>query len=98
MSTGLLSCSPNRLPPGCTAVKRFAVDSARPRQAERVGGVRLLCRDHPAARPLIAAVVAGERHRADHAVAIDDRAPHVEVESAVRLIPRRDERRFQQLP
>ncbi len=27
-STGLLSCNPNRLPPGCTAEYKFAVDSA----------------------------------------------------------------------
>jgi hypothetical protein len=26
----LLSCRPNRLPPGCTAENRFAVDKARP--------------------------------------------------------------------
>src|SRR5918994_7604876 len=30
VSTGLLSCRPKRLPPGCTAEKRFAVESARP--------------------------------------------------------------------
>src|SRR4029079_7594533 len=30
MSTGLLCCNPNRLPPGCTAEYRFAVESARP--------------------------------------------------------------------
>src|SRR5215470_10736549 len=30
VSTGLLSCRPKRLPPGCTAEYRFAVDSANP--------------------------------------------------------------------
>src|SRR4029079_3260113 len=30
MSTGLLCCNPNRLPPGCTAEYRFAVASRRP--------------------------------------------------------------------
>ena len=64
----------------------------QPRQAERVRRVRLLRRDHAAARPLRAAVVAGERHRAHHAVAIDDRAPHVEIEAAVGLRTRHLER------
>ena len=30
MATGLLNCRPNKLPPGCTAEKRFAVDTANP--------------------------------------------------------------------
>src|SRR5436309_3063828 len=30
VSTGLLSCRPNRLPPGCTAEYRLAVDKASP--------------------------------------------------------------------
>ena len=47
----------------------------QPRQAERVGRVGLLRRDHAAARPLVAAVVARERHRAHDAVAVDDAWP-----------------------
>src|SRR5215475_7920789 len=30
VSTGLLCCRPYRLPPGCTAENKFAVDKARP--------------------------------------------------------------------
>jgi hypothetical protein len=48
--------------------------------------------DHAAARPLSTAVGAGEGNRADDAVAIDDRAPHVEVVAAVLLTARIHER------
>ena len=56
-----------------------------PRQAERVCSIRLLRRNDPASGPLRTTVAAGIGNRADDAVAIDDGAPHVEVEPAVRL-------------
>jgi catechol 2,3-dioxygenase-like lactoylglutathione lyase family enzyme len=65
------------------------------RQAERVCGVRLLRRDHAAARPLRPAVGARERHRADDAVAVDDAAPHVEIESTIGGAARSGERCFE---
>src|ERR1700683_2866797 len=65
------------------------------REAELVRRIRLLRGDVAAARPLRTAVTAGVRDRADHAIAIDEGAPHVEVEPAVLLRPPRGERRVQ---
>ncbi len=57
------------------------------RQAEGVGGVGLLCRDHAATGPLRAAIRTGEGNRTDDAVPVDHGAPHVEVKATVRLRP-----------
>jgi hypothetical protein len=67
----------------------------QPWQAEGVCRVRFLSRDDPAARPLIATVVTGERDRADDPVAVDDGRPHLQGEPAVRLVLGCRERRAQ---
>ena len=61
------------------------------RQAERVGRVRFLRRNDSAARPLIAAIAARKRYRANNAVAVDHGRPHIEIEPAVRRGPRSGE-------
>lgn len=66
-----------------------------PGQAERIGGAGLLRWNHAAARPLVATVIAGECDRADHAIAIDDGRPHVEVESTVGLVSSGDQSGFE---
>jgi len=53
------------------------------RQAERIGRIRLLRGDDAAARPLIAAIIAGEGHGANFPVAIHDRGPHVQAEAGI---------------
>src|ERR1700683_2234125 len=65
------------------------------RQTERICGIRFLGRDNPAARPLGAAIRAGEGNSTHHAVAIHDGAPHIQVESTVRLCPRARQCRLQ---
>ena len=65
VSTGLLACRPYRLPPGWTADIEIGGGKAKAGQAEGVGGIGLLRRDHAAAGPLFAAVRAGEGDRAD---------------------------------
>jgi len=52
-------------------------------QAEGISGIGLLRRNHTASRPLIATVIARERHHADHTVTVDDRRPHIQPEAAV---------------
>src|SRR6185295_14744387 len=69
----------------------------KPRQAERVGRVRLLRGDHAAARPLAATVRTRERHGAHDAIAIHDGAPHVEIETAVAGVARGSERGFERI-
>src|SRR6266568_2783452 len=52
-------------------------------QAEGVRGIGLLRGDYAAARPLTAAIGAGESYGADYSVAIDDGGPHIEVKAAI---------------
>src|SRR5262249_1232782 len=63
-------------------------------QAERIGRVGLLRRNHAAARPLVAARRAGEGYGAHDAVAIHARRPPIEIESTVGLPTRRLQRRL----
>ncbi len=53
------------------------------RQAERVRGVRLLGRDHAAARPLVGGRGSREHDGDDEAVPIHDCGPHVEIEAPI---------------
>ena len=64
-------------------------------EAKRVRGVGLLRGNDAAARPLVAAVRAGEGDRAYDAVAIHDGRPHVEIESSVCLRASLDQSRSQ---
>src|ERR1039457_1212745 len=61
-------------------------------QAEGVGGVGFLGGNHAAAGPLVATVCARESNSADHAIAIHDGPPHVQIEASIGLLPRRKER------
>src|SRR5256884_4135299 len=62
------------------------------RQAESVGGVRLLGRDHATPWPLVGRRGTREHDGDDEAVAIHDGRPHVEIEAAVGFVPGLDER------
>src|SRR5947208_2689256 len=53
------------------------------RQTEGVGCIRLLRGDHAAARPLISAVLPGERYGANLSVTVYGRGPHVQPEARV---------------
>src|SRR5712692_5110643 len=53
------------------------------RQAERVGRVCLLGRDHAAAGPLVAFLGPGVSHRHDHTGPIDNRRPHVQGKATI---------------
>jgi len=64
-------------------------------QAECIRGICFLSGDYAASRPLAAAIAAGEGHCAHHSVAIHNRAPHVQAESAVRLLLRQGQGRLQ---
>jgi hypothetical protein len=75
------------------AIKRAAGLHCSP----EIRSVRLLRGNHAAARPLTTAVGAGESNRTDDAVAIDDGAPHVEVESAIVLAARIRQRAAQRV-
>src|SRR4051812_9502844 len=58
-------------------------------KTERVRRICLLCRNHTAAGPLIAAVAAGECNGAYNTVTIDDCAPHVKTQSAIYYFSKR---------
>lgn len=76
---------PEQAPSGLHGRVEIGRRQCQPGQAERVGGVGLLRRDHAAAWPLITAADASKRHRADDAVAVDDRAPHLQPEPTIGL-------------
>src|SRR5437764_13617681 len=67
------------------------------RQAEGVGGVRLLGRDHATPWPLVGRRGTREHDGDDEAVAIHDGRPHVEIEAAVGFVPGLDERGLERL-
>jgi hypothetical protein len=64
-------------------------------KAERVRRIGFLRRNHAAPWPLSAAVRAGKSYRADDAVAVDDRGPHLEVKAARLFGDRGDQRRLE---
>ena len=99
--TAVPPISDHRRRPGCCAAVRRAMPPAAPRiqigrrqrqpwQTERIRGVGLLRGNHAAARPLIAAIVPGERD-GTHPVAVDDARPHVEAEPPFGCPLRRDQ-------
>src|SRR2546421_4133618 len=53
------------------------------RQAECIGSVRLLCGDHAATGPLIAAIGPSESDRTNDAITIHNSSPHVEAKPPV---------------
>jgi len=56
------------------------------REAECVGGIGFLRRDHPAAGPLVTPVLAAEHHVYHLAVPIQNGSPHLEPQAAVLLL------------
>src|SRR6266568_8594423 len=64
-------------------------------QAEGIRSIGFLRGDYAAARPLTATIGSREGHGADYSVAIDDGAPHIQVEAAIRHSARGCERRPQ---
>jgi len=63
------------------------------RETEGVSRIGLLCGNDTAAWPLRTAVAAGKCNCTDNAIPVDDRTPHVEIESPVRERSGRGERR-----
>jgi len=61
------------------------------RQAEGVCGIGLLRGNYAASWPLTATIGSGECYSADDAVAVDDGAPHIQVEAAIGRASRRGE-------
>src|SRR5215469_18907885 len=93
-STGLLCCRPYRLPPGCTAEYKFAVDRARPfacpepplnEQESRLNAFAVLA--FCAEITLLpghwgSAICPRERNCTHHAVTINYGGPHLVIQSA----------------
>src|ERR1044072_5201670 len=67
--TGLLSCNPNRLPPGCVAEKRLAVDSAKP---GRLNALAVLAFCAEITRLPLRASRAALGNKTDNSIAVND--------------------------